>query len=413
MKSGFLRLLKWSEKYTNTNMSYLAKGGTYLITNHSASSLVSLLLAIAFANFLSPTNYGIYQYIISIIALFSITTLGGINTSTSRASALGADRALYSGTKTKIRYGLLGGILSVILSVYYFYQANEVLGLSFLIAAFFIPLKDSLNTHISFLQGKKLFKKMSIFEVVTHTTSSLALIVTLYFTKNIITLVLVYLLSWTLIRAYFFYKTGKHVNTKSGDGSDHVKYGKRLSAITIFTRIVSTLDKIIIWHFTGPIQVAVYTFALTIPLRLTSFVKIINRLAFPKFSLQNNPSDNNALLKKIGIMFLFLTPAVVLYIILAPYIFKIFFPQYTDSIIFSQIISLLLLLQPFTLIETKMSAQAKERPLYIYKIISSLAKVILLIVLVPILNIWGAVIAFLGSKLFDSIYLVYLSRRIT
>ena len=47
-------VLRWSEKYTKTDMLYLAKGGSWFTVGQVVSSSSVLLLAIAFANLLPP-----------------------------------------------------------------------------------------------------------------------------------------------------------------------------------------------------------------------------------------------------------------------------------------------------------------------------------------------------------------------
>ena len=65
IKEKIFNLLHWSQKYTGTDMVYLATGGFWLISGQIFYSATAFLLSIAFANLWSKETYGIYTYIIS------------------------------------------------------------------------------------------------------------------------------------------------------------------------------------------------------------------------------------------------------------------------------------------------------------------------------------------------------------
>ena len=73
IKEKIYNLLRWSEKYTKTDMVYLAHGGFWLSFGQIISSLSSFLLAIAFANLLPKETYGNYKYILSIASILPKT----------------------------------------------------------------------------------------------------------------------------------------------------------------------------------------------------------------------------------------------------------------------------------------------------------------------------------------------------
>ncbi len=143
-KIAVYKLLKKSEKWTKTDMIYLAKGGFWLTLGQGVSSVSSFLLAIAFANLLPKETYGTYKYIMSIVSLLAIPTLAGMNTAIIQAVARGYEGSVMPAFKTKVKWGLLGGLASLILTGYYYFQGNNTLAISFLITAVFVPFMDSL-----------------------------------------------------------------------------------------------------------------------------------------------------------------------------------------------------------------------------------------------------------------------------
>jgi len=122
-KIRLYNLLRWSQKYTKTDMVYLAKGGSWLTLGQIVSTIASFLSAIAFANLLPRETYGQYKYILSITSILAIPTLAGINTAVIRAIARGYEGSFIPALKTKIKWGLLGGITSIGLAGYYYFSA--------------------------------------------------------------------------------------------------------------------------------------------------------------------------------------------------------------------------------------------------------------------------------------------------
>jgi O-antigen/teichoic acid export membrane protein len=84
-KNKTYHLLRWSEKYTKTDMVYLTKGGFWLTTGKIISAIVGFILLIIYANFLPKETFGNFQYILSIIGLLYIFNLPGLDTSLTKS----------------------------------------------------------------------------------------------------------------------------------------------------------------------------------------------------------------------------------------------------------------------------------------------------------------------------------------
>ena len=72
-------LLRWSEKYTKTDMVYLTKGGFWLTFAYIIFLSSGFILTIAFANLLPKDVFGTYKFVISISGVLLVTSLTGIN----------------------------------------------------------------------------------------------------------------------------------------------------------------------------------------------------------------------------------------------------------------------------------------------------------------------------------------------
>ena len=58
LKQTIFRMLRWSERFTKTDMVYLAKGSFWMMAKQVGVSIISFGLAIAFANLLPQETYG-------------------------------------------------------------------------------------------------------------------------------------------------------------------------------------------------------------------------------------------------------------------------------------------------------------------------------------------------------------------
>ena len=175
--------------------------------------------------------------------------------------------------------------------------------------------------------------------------------------------------------------------------------------------IAEQLDKILIWHFLGSAQVAVYTFGI-IPLQQAQgLFKSIGILAFPKLSQRPLQELKVNLPKKIFQFFLLLIPVVIVFILIIPFVYKIFFPKYIESIFYSQIAILILLFFPNFLLGEAIVAKMKEKEIAISSLSYSSVRIILLIILTPLYGIIGAISALLIANVLNFALLFFLFKR--
>ncbi len=407
IRSKTYNLLRWTEKYTQTDMVYLTKGGFWLTTGNVIASVSSFVLAIAFGNLLTKETYGIYKYILSILGLLVIANLPGMETSVSRSVARHLDGSFFDSLKAKIKYGFLGGLASLILSGYYYHGQNNTLALCFLIAAIFLPFMDSLQIYQAILNGKKLFKDSAKYTAGGQIIVAGTMIIALLLTKNIFLIIAVYLLSSTLSRLIFLKITVSKTKLNKTKDPAAVPFGIHLTAMNVLGMIADQLDKIIMWHFLGAAALAVYSFALAPVSQITNFLKSVPQLSLPKFASQNKEEIKKTLPKKMAKFFLILLAGTLIYIFLVPYFFKIFFPQYLESIKYSIFYSLAILFFPQKIISSALTMHAKTKVLYIIQTINPVVRIILLFVLLPIYGINGAIAAILLGLLVNTFLLSY------
>lgn len=412
IKNKIKTTLIWSQKYTKTDMVYLAKGGFWITSGQIMSMLVSFVVSILFARLITQENYGVYKYILSIAGLLTISTLTGMNTATTQAVARGHDGSFIKSLKAKMEGGLLGLVIGLGVAFYYYFKGAHNVAYALIIASAFIPLMDPVWLYNSFLNGRKEFKLSTKYSTITQITTSSLLLITLVLTKNILGIILIYFLSNTLLRVYFLLQTLRKHKLNNSEDPTTIKFGLHLSATEIIGKISGNLDSFILWHFLGPVQLAIYSFAYAPINQISGLLKFIQPLAFPKLATNTGANLKKTLPHKI-IIFSFITLGITaLYILITPYFYNIFFPNYNDSIVYSRYLAIILLFFPQKLIGFTLQAQAQTRALYIFSVSNSIIRIILQLILIPIYGLTGAVIASILPYLYGSVLQIYYFKKL-
>jgi len=387
--------LLWSQKYTQTDMLYVAKGGFWLFMGQAVGFLANFLLIIIFTNWLSKETFGTYKYVLSLLGILSIPSLPGLNPAVLNAASKNEDGSFLRAFQSKLKWGFWGTAASLIVALYYFLQGNNVLAVCFLIVAFFIPFFNSFSLYDSFLAGKKKFNLQNKFNILLQIISLGALALTVFFTKNIFLILLAYFLPLNLCYIILFLFIKKKFQFNDQASKETLAFGKHLSLLGGLANLNSQIDKIILWHFLGPVALAIYSVAMMMPDKIKEILKIIGSLAMPKLVTKPTDELKKAIPKKTLQLFALAIPAMVLYILIVPYVFKWFFPQYAQYVMYSQLYALILLAYPRILSGSVLTAKQKTKQLYIGSLILSPVYWILLLVLIPIFELWGAIISFL------------------
>ncbi|PIR45693.1 MAG: hypothetical protein COV09_00045 [Candidatus Vogelbacteria bacterium CG10_big_fil_rev_8_21_14_0_10_50_13] len=278
-------ILGRASRLFKVDMGYLFHGGFWITVGQVVSSLSAFILAIVYANWLSPETYGTYKYVISVIGILSIPTLSGLSTAVSKAVVEGNEGSFRYAVKVKLKWGLLASAGGLVLAGYYFFNQNTELALAFLLSALFIPLLEGFNLYDSFLYGKKLFRTASWYYVIGQVFTTTLMVGAAYFRPTLAMILIGYLVGWSLVRFLLLRRTFNRFRPNNQVDPAVVPYGKHLTAIKAFNVFASYLDKVLLFQFVGAGPLAIYSITQA-PLdqirSLTS--RGISLLAFPKYA---------------------------------------------------------------------------------------------------------------------------------
>lgn len=386
--------LRKSERFFRTDMVYVARGGFWLGFGQVAAALISFGSSLVFANYISKDLYGNYRFILTaagILAAFSLTGMGSVIT---QGVAKDAEGILKDAVKVTLRWGTIIALASIFISAYYFAHGNITLGIAALIIGVNLPISNAFTLYGNYLSGKKDFKRIALYSVISQALVTATMLITAITTRNVLLMVAVYFFTNTLV-TYFSYKhimSIFHLNNIK----DHtlIPYSKHLSAMNLFGTIANQLDKVLIFHYLGAVNLAIYSFSQAIPDQIKGSFKNLFGIALPKYASLSETDMRESIKKKFVQLTLITIALITAYILSAPYIFEYLFPKYIEAVSYSQIYILGLLTIPgISLCAIYFQLKKATRTMYKLNIIGNVSTLLITIPLIYKYGLLGAVIA--------------------
>jgi len=408
--------------YLKIDFFYLIKGESWLMLGKAISMTSAFLLSLAWANWIDKEIFGNYQYILSLVGIISIFSLPEIGTAVVQAVARKYEGSFIRGFKTQLKWGILGSLSALGIAGYYWLQGNKNLPLSFLIIAIFLPLFNASIIYLSFLTGRKLFNIQAKYDSITQVAAAAIMILTLFSVKNflfdlpvyviLLLIISIYFLSRTILRFFFFILTKTKFQPNPKEDPKTITFGKHLSLSGLIDILTSYLDKVLLFHYLGAIELAIYAFAVLVPKQIDVLLKHISTLALPKFSVRDKEEIKKIILRKICYLTILISVLVLIYIIIAPFIYQIFFPKYLNSISYSRLYALSIIPLSFAIIGHIFRAKMMIKQIYQVRVVIPLVRVGLFLTLIPLYGIWGALWSILVVRTFSALLFLFLFRKI-
>ncbi len=416
MKQFLRAVVRQAEQVTKTDVRYIAKSSSWLILTQITSAGVSLGLTVAFANLLPVEVYGMYRYVLSAYAVFSIFGLPGMDTGIIQSTSRGLDGTLIQGYKLKIRWSLLGSVAAAGTAAYSYWQGSAALAAAFILTAVFLPIMESGSLYSGFMNGKKLFRQWSGMEITTQVVTAGSMVATMLLSRSLVAVMLSYFVSYSLVRSAWTWVAARHLASNQDTDPDLPRYSRAVSYFQVVSRIVSSIDQLVLYHFLGPIQVAVFALAQAIPLRVQSVFRILGTVAFPKLAQRSLGDIGRTMPRKMLLLAAGILGVIAVYVLLAPVVFQTMFPRYLPALEYSRVIMLYNLGALAYPVSSALFAHKRVRENYWISSVNLVVKVVALVLLVPLpgVGIWGAVIGTLlatACNITLSFYFIYRLRN--
>ncbi len=399
----YLSVANFLQKKFNFDAHYFLKGGFWLTLTQAIVVLAGIVTTSLFAHYLSETDYGIYRYLIGLAILFSSFSLTGLGQSILQTAAKKYYRFYQETIRLNFLYSLSIAFISLGGAIYYFINENIILSLGCILIAIFQPIISGFQNTQAFLQGSRRFREATIAQGIKVIAVSLLSIGTLFFTENIVVLLLVYLGSNSLVNIIFhiIYRPKQAEDTPEEISLQYVAYAKSTSVRNIISSISNRLDTVLIFTQLGAAELAVYTIATIIPEQIKGSFKNLASLLLPKYAKHEDAAVLKRSVPKRSVqLFLLLLTVTILYIIAAPYMYELLFPKYQNAVLLSQITALafptFVLYIPYSILQSRLA----ESELHKITLYSSVFQVVTIFGFIFLFGLMGAIIAKLTYRIF-------------
>ncbi|MEI8339219.1 MAG: oligosaccharide flippase family protein [bacterium] len=385
------KILRWSEKYTKTDMVYVVENSFWSTVGQIFSLVLVLISSIIFSRVIPKEIYGNYKFIISATSILGSFTLSGMSAAIIQAVAKGKDGVVKTAIYTSLRWGLITFISSLVLAGYYLYNDNLSIALAIIVAGIANPLISTYGLYMSILTGKKDFRSITLYFSASQTLNTLLMITTAILIPNALALVLVGFSVNVLTYIFFYLITLDKYPLNNVDDPEMIKYGMHVSFMNAFSALANQIDKIFVFHYLGAAELAIYSFAIAIPEQMRGSYKGLFNIALPKFSAKESELKKSLWdkTKKLTVLTVLI---IALYVLFAPFIYKFLFPKYLDSIVYSQVYVIALITVPgISLFSTYFSVRKETKILYWISLITNSTTIVLSYLLIKNYGLFGAV----------------------
>ena len=99
------------------------------------------------------------------------------------------------------------------------------------------------------------------------------------------------------------------------------------------------------------------------------------------------------------LLFLFTGPVAIIMALAAPWLYELLLPQYQESVVYFQILVLLLALKPLSLTGTALTAEKKIKYLYITRTTLPILRVTLFLIFTPLYGLPGMIGSLVANNL--------------
>ena len=398
-KDRLVSFLRWTEKYTKTDMVYLASGGFWGVAAQISAMVITLALSIVIARYVPKDAYGTYKYILGIVALLSVFSLNNVSGAVMQSVVHGFTGAVEDGFKATLRWSFIVFLGAFALGAYYLFAGNTTLGLGILLGGCAAPFLAGYNLYLPLLSGKKDFRRVAWYSgFVTNIVPAILLIVIAITDPRPLPLLAAYFFGNIAAAAYAYYRARERYRSANVSDPEMLRYGKHLSVIGILGGIADNIDQILLFHFVGPAQLAVYNFAIALPDQAKGPLKNLDSMMQAQFSGRTDREIRIGMTNKILWVFLACAAGILVYVLLAPFVFRILFPKYIEAAAFSQLYALAYLANSLNPAISYLSVRKKVREQYVSAIANAIMRIAAMTIGVVTAGLVGLILARIVSR---------------
>ncbi len=258
--------------------NFLSKHGHWTVTGRVFVGLLNLLLSVVLTKLMTASDYGNYQYYISIFLILEFCSNPGASNAVVKYVALGKDWSCNFLLKQRIRFSFIAIIIFAILGVYNIYVGDYSESIIYFSFSILFPFYFSYNLFLYYLHAKIELKKLNIILIIRSLTQLFFTILVFKLSNNVLITSVSFIASESMLNWVFYKKNVKIFSTSNHEiniKKDAQKMAIGLSLVGILGTVVAQIDKILIFNLIDAKSLAIFSVGMMIGISVNSLFKSI------------------------------------------------------------------------------------------------------------------------------------------
>lgn len=254
-----------------------------------------ILLTLGFARLAPKEVLGQYQFVLSLLSLFSIFSLPGLNMAALRAVSEKKPRAVITAVHRSFRTSLVAVPILVAYGIYLLSNGDKALGATVIAASLIFPFFYAPNTWYAYFEGRSDFKPVAIRTVIASFAVTAAVLVGLWLDFSVFWLVATFLLLSSAFSLIFYFQVQRIVlaqKLKSGQDLDE-SYGRRVTAQKFVYTLSESLPPLAVSFFLGHAALAGFQIASIFLSGVSGLIGALAVISLPRFFTEAKSRHQN------------------------------------------------------------------------------------------------------------------------
>lgn len=380
--------------------------------------LLGLVTTYFLIRVLSESQFAEYNLIISYLSLLAVFALPGLGNAVVQSTARQVSGIYLKAQQLTFWSTIAAGLIFVLIAFAHKYSGeySPVLYIGLFYAAFLFPFYRGITIWKNYRAGLKKFRNLSFLNSGTHIATQLVTLILLIFfnIQDYLFLVIVYMFIpsvvniFMLVVDYFSCIKGQTHELEEGI----ISYGLKTSVYSAIHTVSFRLDHFILFYFIAPEALAVFAVANRIPEMMRGVTQTLASVLLPRFARYKTITHDirkSVRLYSIGFGFVVLLVTFTIYPIFMTFLFG---HAYDDAILYSQVLMCLVIIGNSPTIYFKYIQSQKDSGSFKnIVVITSIVRVITVLILVPLWGIWGAVASVFFHRVTSMLVIDYMIKN--
>ena len=394
MKDRFLCELKTHSK--------IAKNLCYIIGLRGWQIVLGLVTTYFVAHALSKESFGEYQFILSSVGILTVFSLKGLNSSVMQAVSRGFPGSYRKAVPLSFLSSFIGSLVLAFMALWNYSQGNDPMAYGFAVVSLLFPFTHGLTQWKSVKVGSENFISFTVQNGLSIFVMYLLMIVAVHVFPGSFFWLLALVLGVPSIQNVFLTILDyKRIPLGAPAEDGNVVYGIKVTFYSSFNTVAMHMDKLLLFFFLSPAALAAYVAGDRISDLFRSFVQDTSDVLAPRFAKSGHYTEKLDRYIKLAVIVYGVAIVVFSFTLLPFFITFLFGANYSDSIPYAQALMCSVAvgnaaILKFRFIRSKIDIASFRTVM----MITSLARIIMSVILIPWLGITGAVISVFIYRLF-------------